>query len=70
MPLPLILLGGAALIGLGKLLSSGSSSSEKKTDYDEGCGNYDYSGDHAGRWTQNEINVQHNIDAGMAVKED
>lgn len=31
---------------------------------DEPCGDY------AGRWTQNEINIQHNIDMGMAVKYD
>lgn len=59
--LPFVLLADALTSG-----SSNDRSSGGDGGYDQSSGSDAYSG----RWTQNEINVRDNIDAGMACKED
>ncbi len=62
---------------LGLLLSlvfapfkSSSNNNDGGGDYDGPSGSESGSDAYSGRWTQNEINIQHNIDAGMAVEDD
>ena len=58
------------LFGIIKLFGgSTSSSSDEPREYNGNDGDGPYQ-DSPGRWTQNEINIQHNIDMGMAIKDD
>lgn len=74
MPFPLILIPlGIGAVALVNAIFSGDSSSSSSSSREEGefSGDYPSGSDaYAGRWTQNEIAIKHNIDMGMAIKED
>jgi hypothetical protein len=70
MPFPLLLI-PVAIVGAITYALKGSQSSSRDREYDGPCVEPESGSDsYSGRWTQNEINVRDNINAGMAVKDD
>lgn len=61
-----------AILSILGLFSSSKSSSSSEHEYSGNSDDYASGSDagYSGRWTQNEINIQHNIDMGMAVDDD